>query len=698
VRRRLRLETALARLEAMPLDEVPPRAGLPTGSWVPYHAHPGFVGREGELRALAAALRRERTAALAGPDGMGKTHIAVEFVHRYGTFFSGGVFWLNFADPAAVPAQVALCGGPGGMDLRPDFSSLSMRDQVRLVRMAWDEPVPRLVVFDDCEEEQAIAAWRPGPNGAHLLVTGRHQAGQVPELPPLSPAESSALLRAHTPDLADAEAGVLADVLGGLPLALVLAAGCLRGEREATAGRPVVERLQTLDVDDLRGLGLPDDPSRPGRALPAARAFMLGWQALDPTDSLDALALALLARTAHLAPGQPIPRYLLCTTLNRSDTRRQAGRSEPGSDRDHAVEQALARLFELALLETTADGSPVVHPLLARWVRAVSPDVGAGADVEAGLLAAAEYVNGSVYPGPLLAWQGHLRAVVEAARLRRDTRAAALCAALARHLEQIEDYPGAITYLELALAMHEEQLGGDHPDLARELDRLGGLFRNLGAVEMAQPYLERALQIRERALGAEHPETAVSLNRLGQLFSDMGQPRRAQRYYEQALHIWQRTSAEDHPQAAQTLNYLGGLLQDAGDLRAARRYYERALNIRVQALGEDHPDTAQSLNNLASILYELGDLAAAQLYLERALRVHEQVLGPDHPDTAQSFSNLGMLLHTVGDRAGARRCYEEALRIRRAALGEDHPQTAASLARLAALLHELGDLDGLTSA
>jgi hypothetical protein len=126
-----RLAHAEARLAAMPLDVVPAPAALPAGSHMPLARNPLFVVREADLKALARGLKAGETAAVGqiaaatGLGGIGKTQLASEFVHRYGQYFLGGVFWLSFADSDAVPAEIATCGGPGGMKLRDDFGRLA---------------------------------------------------------------------------------------------------------------------------------------------------------------------------------------------------------------------------------------------------------------------------------------------------------------------------------------------------------------------------------------------------------------------------------------------------------------------------------------------------------------------------------------------------------------------------------------------
>ena len=94
---------------------------LPPHSFMPHRRNPDFVGREVALRQLVDTLLLDVTeahvpvAAITGMQGLGKSQLAVEFAHRYGRFFSGGVYWLSFANPDQVAEEVALIGGERGM-------------------------------------------------------------------------------------------------------------------------------------------------------------------------------------------------------------------------------------------------------------------------------------------------------------------------------------------------------------------------------------------------------------------------------------------------------------------------------------------------------------------------------------------------------------------------------------------------------
>jgi tetratricopeptide (TPR) repeat protein len=672
--------TATERVPDQP-DTIPEPASLPSGSRMPIRRDPLFVGREDDLRALARALRVGEkveigdvvVAAVTGLGGVGKTRLASEFVHRYGQYFEGGVFWLNFADPDTVPAEIAVCGGTDYMNLRPDFDNLPLDEQVRLVLAAWQRSVPRLLVFDQCMEPELLQRWRPSSGACRVLVTSRRtqwDAWDVQALPlrVLSRAQSVAVLRRYRPDLPEdhPDLDAIAHELGDLPLALQLAGSYLARYQHTLTPAAYLAQLRDealLEHPSLQALEAAISPT--DHQLHVARTFALSYKQLDHTVVTDDLALALLARAAYFAPDEPIPRDLLLATLDLSD-----------DDPDLAileVEDGLARLGELGLLETEAKGALLLHPLLATFVRRATDDIQAQAAVEQAVLEKAKRLHGADSPAPLLALQPHLRAVTDAACSRDDERAADLCDELAYHLDIIGEYSEARSYYERALAMREVTLGENHPAIANSLNNLGGLLRAQGDYTGARSYLERALTINEAMLGETHLDTANSLTNIGELLSELGDHAAARPYFERALAIKEAVLEENDPAIAYSLNNLGDLLYAIGDYVGARPYFERALAVNEVTLGSSHPSTANVLNNLGYLLYAQEDYAGARPYLERALAIREKVLGRNHPDTAQSLRNLGNLLRPLGELEDAVDYYERALAISQT-IGDRHSE------------------------
>lgn len=113
-----------------------------------------------------------------------------------------GVFWLSFADAATVPAEVAACGRRLA---GPEFDEWTLEQQVRWVEDVWQEPIVRLLVFDNCEEPALLERWRPSTGGCRVLVTSRRSSWDLAfgvqslRVGPMPRAESLELCGAFVP-------------------------------------------------------------------------------------------------------------------------------------------------------------------------------------------------------------------------------------------------------------------------------------------------------------------------------------------------------------------------------------------------------------------------------------------------------------------------------------------------------------------
>jgi tetratricopeptide (TPR) repeat protein len=695
------LDDALQQLAALPLEAIPDVAPLPPGSYMPLKPNPLFVGREHDLRVLASALKGGETivinhvevTAATGLGGIGKTQLASEFVHRYGPYFAGGAFWLSFADANAVQAEIVKCHHAVGLEVRLNYDSLPLEDQVRLVTSAWESPLPRLLVFDNCEDEELFHQWCPRTGGCRVLVTSRKavwslESGiKIQPLGVLSRAESIELLRKYRSDLTEKDLEAIAKELGDLPFALSLAGSFLKKYQHTTIGTPeaYLEHLRKIAVVQhisLQGKGSMYSPTR--HEMNVERTFALSYDQLDETDPIDKVALALLVRAACFAPGDLIPRALLKATLEDKD--------KLSPEEELQIEDALERLVSLSLLENTGDGALRLHRLLALFIRLRSGEKEAEAQsiVEKVLLEKAQQVNKAGYPLQMLALQSHLQYLIEGTQQRQSDKTASLCHELGVHFKMMGAYEQAQSRVEQALAIRQQVLEAEHPDIAASLNALGEIYQEQGKYELVEPLYQQALATRRQVLGPEHPDTGMSLNNLGILYQDQGKYRLAEPLLQQALAIRQQSLGPEHPDTAISLNNLAGLYQDQGKYELAEPLLQQALAIRQQSLGPEHPDIAVSLNNLALLYRARGKYELAESLLQQALAIDQQTLGPEHPDTATVLNNIAGLYQAQGKYGLVEPLLQQVLAIRRRILGPEHPDIAMSLNNLAELYRSQG--------
>lgn len=708
------LAEAERQLEGLPLDRVPDPGGIPAGSKPPPNPpNPLLVGRQDDLELLAEKIKDNAagppTVVVSGIGGVGKTQLAAEFAHRYGRYFAGGVYWLKLSDPAAINEEVASCGGAGAMNLRPDFRDLSLEDRFSEVMSEWYSDLPRLLVLDDCPDGPTLSAIRPSTGGCRVLATSRGPMtnptlGVVAfALEPLERVASVELLRRYHDGAEDVKLDEIASELGDLPLALDLAGRYLYKYRHITGPERYLKALRAEDVLSHRSLDEIDEceVSPTDHDMNVRRTFAISIHHLDEGDTVDRLAVKLLARAARFAPGELINRRLLLSTLDVSD--------EELTDRQlEEREDALRRLVELGLVSESDSGSVSMHKLVAASARLEIEDDEAQTSVERAVAMEAIEVVTSGQPVKLEPLMPHLRHATEVAGDRDDEPAYLVRFATGHSLLASGSTAEAVSYLTSAVEYNAARLEAtDNPTererliwlIMRQRNDVGVALERAGDSDGALAIHEPLLEDRRNNLPQPHEDIASTLINIGALKAKLGLLHEVAPMYEEAIGIREavlKRMSADHPERKQLLRdlaeshgNLGALSMDLGRPREAALSYQRALKIYEDLRETEHERYANTSMALGAALGLLGNFDDARFHLERALCLYRRILPEEDTRIVKNLILLGALLTGEVNRDGgstgeqgreildaARGHLEEALDNLSQRWGDDHPLTA----------------------
>jgi len=349
---------------------------------VPFPRNPDFVGRDNDLARLHAIITGQgqgpvgiRPAGLTGMGGIGKTQLAVEYVHQHRDDFPDGIFWIDAAGPLAEGfARLAT-----DFRLRWAESNRPCDEQIRAACAELNRRPNALLVLDNLPEPDALAVpllpdCVPEDLRCRLLFTtrrkdlGRFAGVEVTVLPEdaalrflLRYSSRAAALDPSHPDHIHARA--IARMLGRLPLALELAGAYLgKFSRDVSLaayreGLKSDGALATLDADaaelteaDLRRVHAPAVTATIGEQ----------WNALrDDSARLLLRVTALFPESAAV----PIPRLGVLAGLGDE--------ARPG--RLSSLRGAVKRLEDACLVERLEADQVRLHPLIREFAARQTP-------------------------------------------------------------------------------------------------------------------------------------------------------------------------------------------------------------------------------------------------------------------------------------------------------------------------------------
>ncbi|GAC1701243.1 MAG: hypothetical protein PVS3B3_28650 [Ktedonobacteraceae bacterium] len=655
---------------------------------VPYRRNQFFTGRDEILTNLYTTLNSSKSVALtqaqaiSGLGGIGKTQIAVEYAYRYHDKYQA-ILWVTASSYDTLLTNFVMLAAV--LDL-PEQKEQDQGIVVRAVKRWLVTHERWLLVLDNVEDPVMVADFLPtqGGTGSFLLTTRLQSVSSIAQSIKVEKMEVDEgviflLRRTNTvtldkplseqPEDNRHQAREIVLLLDGLPLALDQAGAYIEETQCSFSTYLDIYNTHRKELLQRRGRLPIHHPE------PVAATWSLSFEQIEQESLVAADLLRLLA---FLGP-DAIPEEIITEgaaelgpTLN------------PIASDSLGLNAAIELLLRYSLLRRDAKAKLLsIH----RLVQAVLKD---GMEKEQQRLWAERAIRAinKAFPEVELKTWAQCQRCLPHAQIAAEyvteyefafPGAARLLNQAANYLSTHAQYVQAETLLKQALAIREQVLPTNHPDIASTKSDLGLLYLTQGKYQQAEPLLEHALAICDQALGREYPDTAASLNNLALLYYAQGKYALAGNLYRQALHIRERVLEPEHPDIAQSLNNLAEFHTMQGEYKQAEDLYLRAQETQERVLGPEHLDVARTLNNRALLYRSKGEYQKAEKFYTQALSIQEQRLGSRHPDVAQTLNNIARLYRAQGAYMKAEPFYQCALDIREEVFGPVHPHVAQSL-------------------
>ncbi|WP_460956646.1 AfsR/SARP family transcriptional regulator [Parasphingorhabdus pacifica] len=680
-------ESLLAPAPAEPEQDSVPDGGFarPVPAELP-PAPAGFVGRSREISALDRMLdERERGSAnllavLTGTAGVGKSALAVVWSRRVAQWFPDGQLYASLrgfdSERAPLSPGEALTSMLKTLGVAADAIPIDLDDRTALYRSLLAQRRV-LVLLDNARDSEQVRPLLPGSSESLVVVTSRRRldglvvrsGARVLPMETLPTETALELLdRAGSPGRSASEpaaARELAELCGGLPLALRIAAARLAANPARGVSDLVDElhdesnRLHAFDIDDA-------DTS-------VRRAFDISYRSLHPTQ-------AATFRLLGLVPGHTFTVHAvaaLCDTDQATARRRLRALAlahlvtEPESDRFGMHD--LLRLYARDLLAASGEESPtaagpseedwqalrrllhyylVVADHARRFLRPARDELDFSAES-----------TGTARPS--------IENRIEALEWFDAEWPNVVAAVRAANSDGLHEYAWPLVRLQfnyLAVRCPWEdwiQIYTDGLDSARAVGDSAGkvlMSAGLGVAYARSGMLDEALahyaESYRGAVATGDPSwLAMTQVNMGSILFRLERYAEAQMHCRDALRVY-RTMGDRYREAG-ALNNLAQVEQVNGQLEAALRHLREAEGMYREA--DDLDTLAMVLNNCGEVSVELGCVEQGEHYHHEALDVAQRCGSAMRQ--AAAHLGLGDVANSRGDQATAREHWETALGI-----------------------------------
>ncbi|MGX9885138.1 FxSxx-COOH system tetratricopeptide repeat protein [Streptomyces sp. NPDC002276] len=669
-------------------DGIAPEARFPGTApkfWNVSPRNASFTGRSALLERLRDGLVTSTAGgspapyALYGLGGVGKTQIALEYVHRFAADYDL-VWWIPSEQSEFVISSLQDLAGR--LNLRVGEDAAQAAQEAREYLRQSTSALHWLLVFDNADEPEEVRRYFPGGNG-HILVTSRNQTwlqfGEALEVDPFLREESVEHLLRRAADLSVAEADRVAEAVGDLPLALDQAGAWL-----AETGTPVDTYLLELEQQAEQVLSFSHPANYPQ---PVAATWNVSIERLKERSPA---AVRLLQLCAFFA-AEPISLNL----LYGNEMIKVLSQEDPTLQEKMVLGRVIREIGRFALAKVDrATKSIQVHRLVQAVIRSqLSREEQESAQhVVHRILADArpageepidEPENNAVFAA---IWP-HLEAS-EASTCDEPATRQLLIDRL-RYLWKRGDLNTALAFGTELRSSWEHQLAARREEIAELEKRIAADKERTGSADPADLERREAEENYVRDLDIQILHLCFHI---ANPLRSLGKYVEAEKLGSDTLARQRRILAPDHPHIFMTASGLATDLGSVGRFNEALELATEAYNGFKEYFDEDHQRTLNANNNRAVCLRQLGRYTEARDIDQEIYDRRRNDLGAEHEQTLHSAVNLGRDLREVGDYNGSLTLLRSSYETYRRRFGDTYPDTLRAAKSLAVSLRKAGQV------
>jgi len=695
------LRKLVQKIEGRPQSNNSPAAGRAGWNTNLTHFHrrnPHFAGRESVLTNLESLLPSQGggLATLFGLGGVGKTQTAVEFAFR--RCGQALTWWLPAEEPSGLLAEYCTLAPSLGVNTR-GISDLKV--VARQVRIALELASNWLLVFDNVDKPTDVTEFLPSSaTGSVLLTTRNPNFGVLGAMVAIEPwdRKTAAKFLTQKTKQSDVTAEVLADELGGLPLACEQA-----GAYIAATGISLSEYLD-LFLDRRKELWSEEAQhlSELGRQVTVATVWDLSLAKVGANETGAIELLRLLSfMAAEAVPLRIISQYgqMAAGLLTLAAGKPLFLNRIVGALRRYSLIDRLDVVVRVHRLLQAVIRDGMSETLRSKWIMSATRITEAAFQFDKDDPTAWPLAR-EILPHAVAAAAWHVEGLSSknAVTLAPDTNLESAAEELSRLLKKLASYfrvsaqyQAARSALDQALEVDKIRPSTDYRSLVGTTIELGQILREQGDLEGSRRAQERAIEICTSNDEFEGRQISAALLNLGQVMRAEGNVVGAIGIFRKAMAVSSKGAGKHDADLATILNHYGEALAEQGDFPEARQAFQRAFALDQANFGPAHPTLARDLLGLAKVSRLKNDLASAKRASEQALSIYEKNYQSSHPVIADALMDYAATLALDDKPAAARVKYNQANKMYESFYGTDHVKCADALYQLGLIESELGE-------